>query len=176
MMNHTKIWTELLAPLIFFSILAFVIPIILSALLDVPVSKTLLLVVSTFALEYLAVPVGISLGLNPVFVLVIVTSVALSVVLLIFKILDIVGEKSRRIANFLLKSHEKAKKSRFISKYGVYGLLPAVPFLGFYVCPAIAWIFGWKRGFAVILIIMGFVIISTIMLLSSIGVLEFISE
>ena len=76
----------------------------------------------------------------------------------------------------VLKSHEKAKKSRFISKYGVYGLLPAVPFLGFYVCPAIAWIFGWKRGFAATLIIMGFVIISTIMLLSSIGVLEFISE
>jgi len=176
-MNYTKIKTwiaELSKIFIFWIILAFAIPISISAVLGIHISKTLSLIVSTFALEYFAVPVGIGLGLDPVFVLITVTSVALSVVLLMFKIFDIVGRESKRVSNFLSKSRERGQKSKIIQKYGVYGLVPAVPFLGFYVCPAIAWTLGWRRDYAVILIIIGFVFISTIMLLASIGILGFI--
>ncbi len=157
------------------AILAFGIPIGLSILLNVPISKTISLIISTFALEYLAVPVGIGLGLNPVFVLVVVTSVALSVVVLMFKIFDAIGEKSKRVSDFLSTSNEKAQSSKLIRNYGIYGLLPGAVILGFYICPAIAWILGWRRDHAVVLIIMGFLSISTIMLLATIGVLEFIS-
>ncbi|NMG83388.1 MAG: hypothetical protein GIS02_04195 [Methanosarcinales archaeon] len=150
-MNYTKIKTWIGGHnkiFIFWIILAFAIPISLSVVLGIPILKTLSLIVSTFALEYFAVPVGIGLGLDPVFVLIVVTSVALSAVLLMFKIFDTVGGKSRRVSNFLSKSRERCQKSKIIQKYGVYGLLPAVPFLGFYVCPAIAWIMGWRRDYA----------------------------
>jgi len=109
------------------------------------------------------------------FVLVTVTLVALSVVLSLFKIFDTVGRKSKKVSNFLSKSREKAQKSKIIQKYGVYGLVLAVPFLGFYVCPAIAWTLGWRRSYAAILIIIGFILISTIMLLASTGILRVVS-
>ena len=178
-MNYTKIKTwivELNKIFIFWIILAFAIPISISAVLGIPIPKTLSLIVSTFTLEYFAVPIGIGLGLDPVFVLIVVTSVALSVVLLMFKIFDIVGKKSKRVSNFLSKSREKGQNSKIIQKYGVYGLVPAVPLLGFDVCPAIAWTLGWRRDYAVILIIIGFVFISTIMLSTSIGILGFVSN
>ena len=162
--------------LILWIILAFAIPISLSVMLNISILKTLSLITSTFALEYLAVPVGIGLGLDPVFVLIVVTSVALSVVLLMFKIFDTLGNKSLIISKFLSKSHEKANKSKIIQKYGIYGLVPSVSFLGFYVCPAIAWVLGWRRDYAVILIIVGFVSVSIITLLSSIGILELLSK
>ncbi|RJS72400.1 MAG: hypothetical protein CW694_02805, partial [Candidatus Syntrophoarchaeum sp. WYZ-LMO15] len=176
-MNYTKIKTwiaELSKMFIFWIILAFAIPISISVVLDIPIPKTLSLIASTFTLEYFAVPIGISLGLDPMFVLITVTFVALSVVLLMFKIFDIVGRESKRVSNFLSKSRERGQKSKIIQKYGVYGLVPAVSFLGFYVCPAIAWTLGWRRDYAVIMIIIGFVFISTIMLLASIGILGFI--
>ena len=159
----------------FWVILAFIIPIGMSLVLNIPILKTLSLIASTFTLEYFAVPVGISLGLDPMFVLVTVTFVALSVVLSLFKIFDAVGRKSKKVSDFLSKSHEKAQKSKIIQKYGVYGLVLAVPFLGFYVCPAIAWTIGWRRSYAVILIIIGFILISTIMLLASTGILRVVS-
>ena len=85
------------------------------------------------------------------------------------------GRKSKKVSNFLSKSREKGQKSKIIQKYGVYGLVLAVPFLGFYVCPAIAWTLGWRKGYAVILIIVGFILISTIVLLVNIGILRFVS-
>ena len=85
------------------------------------------------------------------------------------------SEKYKRVSNFLSKSSAKARKSKLIYKYGIYGLIPSVVFLGFYICPAIAWVLGWRRDYALILIITGFVFISTIMLLATTGVLEFIS-
>ena len=171
-----KTWVaELGRVFAFWVILAFIIPIGISLTLDIPLLKTLSLIASTFTLEYLAVPIGISLGLDPMFVLVTVTFVALSVVLSLFKIFDTVGRKSKKVSNFLSKSREKAQKSKIIQKYGVYGLVLAVPFLGFYVCPAIAWTLGWRRSYAVILIIIGFILISTIMLFASTGILRFVS-
>ncbi len=112
-MNYTKIKTWIGGHnkiFIFWIILAFAIPISLSVVLSIPILKTLSLIVSTFALEYFAVPVGIGLGLDPVFVLIVVTSVALSAVLLMFKIFDTVGGKSRRVSNFLSKSRERGSK------------------------------------------------------------------
>ena len=97
-MDYTKIKTWMVGLdkiSIFWIILPFAIPISISAILGIPISKTLSLIVSTFTLEYFAVPVGVGLGLDPVFVLITVTSVALSVVLLMFKIFDIVGREER---------------------------------------------------------------------------------
>lgn len=175
-LHKIKTWVvELSRVFVLWVILAFTFPISISVVLDIPIPKTLSLIVSTFTLEYFAVPIGISLGLDPMFVLVTVTFVALSVVLSMFKIFDVVGRKSKKVSNFLSKSREKAQKSKIIQKYGVYGLVLAVPFLGFYACPAIAWTLGWRRDYAITLTVIGFILISTIMLLTSIGILRFVS-
>ena len=172
---ETKTWaTELGRAFVLSAILTFAIPISVSIVLDVPIPKTLSLIMLTFTLEYFAVPIGIGLGLNPMFVLLVVTCAASSAVLLLFKIFDIAGKKIKKVSNFLSKAREKAQKLKILQRYGVYGLVLAVPFLGFYVCPAIAWTLGWRRSYAIILIIVGFMLISAIMSLASIGVLKFI--
>ncbi len=174
-MNSAKTWILVLVKIfISWGILVFTIPISLSAVLNIPIPKTLSLISSTFALGYFAVAVGIGLGLDPAFVLIVVTSVALSVVLLMFKIFDIMGEKSKKVSNFLSKSRKIAQNSKLIREYGIYGLVPGVVFFGFYICPAIAWVLRWRKDHAIILIIIGYLSISTIMLLATIGVLEFI--
>lgn len=174
-MNGTKTWILVLVKIfIFWGILVFTIPISLSAVLNIPIPKTLSLIALTFALGYFAVPAGIGLGLDPAFVLIVVTSVALSVVLLMFNIFDIMGEKSKIVSNFLSKSRKIGQNSKLIRKYGIYGLVPGVVFFGFYICPAIAWVLGWRKDHAIILIIIGFLSISTIMLLATIGFLKFI--
>ena len=120
-MNYTKIKTwiaELSKIFIFWIILAFAIPISISAVLGIHISKTLSLIVSTFALEYFAVPVGIGLGLNPVFVLITVTSIALSVVLLMFKIFDIVGRESKKFLIFCQNPVNGVKNQRLYKSMG----------------------------------------------------------
>lgn len=169
-----KSWVKLAKTIIIGIILAFGIPISISQVLGIPISKTLSLIVSTFALEYFAVTVGVGLGLKPPFILLVVTCVALSVVLLLLTIFDVIGEKSKRVSNFLSKAREKARKTKVIQKYGVYGLVLAAPLLGFYICPAIAWTLGWRKNHAVPMIIIGFILASSIVLLVSTGILKFI--
>jgi len=120
-MNYTKIKTwivELNKIFIFWIILAFAIPISISAVLGIPIPKTLSLIVSTFTLEYFAVPVGIGLGLDPVFVLIVVTSVALSVVLLMFKIFDIVGKNRSEFLIFCQNLAKRVKTQRLYKSMG----------------------------------------------------------
>ncbi len=172
-MNHKKSWIIKLAKTItIVTALLLGIPISISQALGIPLSKTLSLIASTFALEYFAAAVGAGLGLNPAFILLVTTCVALSVVLLLLTIFDIVGEKSKKISNFLLKARKKAQKTKILQKYGVYGLVFAVPLLGFYICPAIAWTLGWRRSLAVSMITVGFALASSIVLLVSTGILK----
>lgn len=154
-------------------ILAFCIPISISYALGIPIQKTLTLIVAVFALEYFAAAIGISLGLNPAFTILVMTCVALSVIILLMAVFDIVGEKSKKVSNFLSKAREKAKKTKVLQKYGAYGLVLAVPLLGFYVCPAIAWVMGWRRDHAISMIVTGFILASSIVLLAGMGLFKF---
>jgi len=154
------------------SFILFSIPMALAPLFNAKLSKTLTLMASTFALEYFAASVGAGMGLNPFFVLITILSVGSGVVVLMFGIFEFMGTRSKRISGFLARSHEKAQKSKMMRRYGIYGLIPGAVFLGFYVCPAIAWILGWKKDLSAALIIFGLGAASAIVLLSTLGVLQ----
>lgn len=171
---NQKSWVKFAKTVIIGIILAFGIPISISQVLGIHISKTLSLIVSTFALEYFAVTVGVGLGLKPPFILLTVACVALSVVLLLLTIFGVIGEKSKRVSNFLSKAREKARKTKVIQKYGVYGLALAIPLLGFYITPGIAWSMGWRKNLAVSMILTGFILSSSIVLLVSTEILKFI--
>jgi uncharacterized membrane protein len=59
-------------------------------------------------------------------------------------------------------------------KYGIYGLIPGVTFIGVYGCATTAWVFGWDKRGSIILISTGLAIISIIVLLSTLGLLKYI--
>ncbi len=154
--------------------LVLVIPFVLAFIFSQSVPATLALITSTLIIEYGAGPIGLGLGLHPLFVLIVLTSVALGVTLFMFDIFDTLGRHSGRVARFLERSEEKVKGSTIISKYGIYGLVPCVLTLGLYVCPPVSWALVWRRDHAIFLIMGGFIAISAILILVTLGLFSII--
>ncbi len=150
--------------------LILLIPCAAAFLLAQPLPATLALITSTLIIEYGAAPIGIGLGLHPVFVLLVLSCVALGIILFMFDIFDALGRHSERVAGFLARAEEKVHQSTLISKYGIFGLIPCVLTLGLYVCPPVSWALAWRRDQAIFLIMGGFITISAILILVTLGV------
>jgi hypothetical protein len=150
-------------------VLVVVLPLAASIIFSQSPAATIALITTTLVIEYGAAPIGIGLGLDPGFVLFVLTCVALGITLFLFDLFDTLGRHSERAARFLLRSEEKVKQSKLISKYGIYGLVPCVLTLGFYVCPPVAWALAWRRDASIVLIMGGFIAISGILILVTLG-------
>lgn len=149
--------------------LVLFIPVAAAFLLAQPFPATLALITSTLIIEYGAAPIGIGLGLHPAFVLMVLTCVALGITLFLFDLFDTLGRHSPRVARFLARSEERAQQSTLLSKYGIFGLVPCVLTLGFYVCPPVSWALAWRRDYSILLIMGGFIAISVILILATYG-------
>jgi hypothetical protein len=154
--------------------LVLIIPCAAAFIFSQSVPATLALITSTLIIEYGAAPIGIGLGLHPAFVLAVLSSVALGITLFLFEVFDTLGRHSERVARFLARSEEKGKQSMLISRYGIYGLVPCVLTLGFYVCPPVSWALSWRRDHAILLIMGGFIAISVILILATLGLFSII--
>ncbi|MDD1705364.1 MAG: small multi-drug export protein [Methanoregula sp.] len=155
-----------------FLLIAIILPLIPVLILGLPAGGTLALMASTFVIEYGAGPVGIGLGLPPVFVLWVVVCVALGITLLFFDILDALAGHSARVSTFLARAEERAKRSNLISRHGIYGLIPGVMILGIYVCSPVSWILGGNRKYSVVLIFAGYTLAATGTILVTLGILK----
>jgi hypothetical protein len=155
-------------------VLVVILPLTVAFLFTIPLPSTLALITSTLIIEYGAAAIGIGLGLHPVFVLYVLVCVALGVTLALFDFFDIMGEHSERVSQFLKKSSERAKQSSFLTKYGIYGLVPGVMTLGFYVCPPVSWVFGWPKNRSIFLIMTGYITISIVTILATMGIFSLV--
>ena len=154
--------------------LTVVLPIAPALLFNVPIPSVLALIASTFVIEYGAAAAGIGMGLPPLYVLYAVTCIALGVTLVLFDIFDLLGRHSDRVRGFLAKSSERAGRSVFLKKYGIYGLVPCVITLGFYVCPPVSRVMGWQKSRSILLIMGGYIGISLVTILATIGFFKII--
>lgn len=157
-------------------ILTVVLPLVPAFVFNLPIASVLALISGTFVIEYGAAAVGIGLGLPPHYILFVITCVALGVTLTLFDIFDLLGTHSKKVSLFLKTSEERAGRSLFLKKYGIYGLVPCVITLGFYVCPPVSWVLGWPRARSVLLIMAGYIIISVVTILATIGFFTFIQR
>lgn len=155
-----------------FVLLAIVLPLLPVVIFNLSLPATNALITSTFVIEYGAAPIGIGLGLPPVFVFYVLVCIAAGVIFLLYDIFDTLGEHSERITKFLKKSGERAQQSGMLSKYGIYGLIPCVMTLGFYVCPPIAWVLGWRSDLSILMTMTGYITILLITLLLSMGIFD----
>jgi len=130
---------------------------------------TLALMASTFIIEYGAAPVGIFGGLDRIFVLFVLSCIALGVTLILFCLCGTLEEHWPRVARFLEKSRNRAQSYPFLATYGIIGLVPLVMVLGFYVCAPAACILGWRRDYATALIMAGYIIASIVTILLTHG-------
>jgi hypothetical protein len=155
-------------------VLVVVLPLAAAFLLSIPIPSTLALITGTLIIEYGAAPIGLGLGLHPVFVLYVLVCVALGVTLVLFDIFAIMGEHSERVSRFLKRSSDRAKQSSFLTKYGIYGLVPGVMTLGFYVCPPVSWVVGWQKTRSILLIMAGYITISIVTILATMGIFSLV--
>jgi uncharacterized membrane protein len=156
---------------IFLIVIFPVIPVFLSG---IPLSSCLALIASTLIIEYAAVIPGVSLGLPPLYILYVLICVAYGVILTMFDIFDIMGQYSPRVLRFLKKSEDRAHRMPILKKYGIFGLIPCVFVLGFYVSPAVSRVLGWRRDLSILLIMVGYISASVITLLATIGIFRLI--
>jgi uncharacterized membrane protein len=154
--------------------LTLVLPLLTAFLYGIPLSSSLALISGTFAIEYGAAALGIGLGLPPVYVLFVLACVATGVTLAMFDIFDILGEYSPRVSRFLKNSEERAHRSAILTKYGIFGLIPCVITLGFYACPAVSRVMGWRRDLSILLIMVGYISVSIVTLLATIGMVRLV--
>ncbi|MEN6443450.1 MAG: small multi-drug export protein [Methanoregula sp.] len=168
-------WQRLVITLLAGIGLVLVLPLALAMVLALPVTPTLALIAMTLVIEYAAAPGGIALGLPPYFVLGVLCSVALGITLTLYGLFDTLATRSERIGNFLARSQKKANESSILAKYGIFGLVPCVLILGFYVCPAVAWVCGWRRDYAILLTMAGYILASVAIILVTAGVISILS-
>jgi hypothetical protein len=155
-------------------VLAVVIPLIPAFLFGLSLPAVFAMIGSTLVIEYGAATVGLGLGLHPLYVLLILTSVALGVTLFLFGIIDTLQGHSERVNRFLQRSAERGRQSRILTSYGIYGLIPCVMTLGFYVCPPVSCVFGWKRDLSILMIMAGYIGISIATILVTIGIFDLV--
>lgn len=148
-------------------VLILVLPLLLAATFSVSFSDTFVLVGSTFALEYLSILLGVGLKLPPGYVFLTVVSVGTGIFGLALSIFQLLGGRSQRVVNFLLKLRAKTGRLR---KYGIYGLIPGAAFFGLYGCAALVWSLGWNVRQATVLFTIGLAATAAILLFSSISV------
>lgn len=153
-----------------------VVPSLLALLPGIRSDHLLALIGSTLLIESGAPVAGVALGLPPGVVLILVCSVALGVVLLIFTLLDTLDADSPRVSNLLERVRQRYIRSKTLQTYGIYGLVPGMVILGFMICPPIAWLVGWNRRQAVLLMMLGFIIAATGTLAAATGFFRFLPD
>jgi hypothetical protein len=150
-------------------ILAVILPLIPAFIFDIPIASSLALITGTLIIEYGAAALGIGLGLPPLYILYVLSCVALGVTFTLFDIFYLLGVHSKKVSGFLKNSEERAGRSIFLKKYGIYGLVPCVITLGFYICPPVSWVLGWPRDRSILLIMAGYITISIVTILAAMG-------
>jgi len=147
------------------------VPVLVSISTGAPLSAIMALAGSAFLIEYGAVVPGIALGIGFYPTILIISSVALAVILTSFELFDLLARKFGRVEHFLERV-ENGRITGFINHYGIWGLVPGIMVVGFYVCPAVSWIFSWKRSYSVILMMTGYVVSAVAIYLITTGIIN----
>jgi len=125
-----------------------------------------------------AIPLGLSLGLDPLFTLFIAILFNSLVFFPMFFGFKILHEKLLSKVGFLNRRLEKIRKKgeRYVKKYGFLGLTllvsTSLPGAGVYTASFISWVFrlDWKRAF--FSIVLGLIVSGLIVLSLSLGILN----
>jgi uncharacterized membrane protein len=134
-------------------------------------------IISTLVLQGLAPPVGIGLGLHPLLLLAIMTSVAAGVIIGIFRVCDLFSGRSERVTRWIGKVRGTLDRYPGWCTYGEFMLIPImwIPGLGLYGTPVVAWILHWRKSRSILLMLTGWLIACLAVLLTAQGILSLIS-
>ncbi|KAF5039782.1 hypothetical protein DSECCO2_540340 [anaerobic digester metagenome] len=155
-------------------IITTLIPVALGLILSVPVPEVLGLISSTFLLQANAAFVGVWLGLNALFILLVMTLVEIGIVLGIYGILDAFAERSKRIRRLISSTERKMERYPILSRYGAVTLifLPMLPVLDLYSSVIIGWLLRWNRIQSIFFVTLGWILVTGLLLLVAHGIIR----
>jgi uncharacterized membrane protein len=152
--------------------LAIIMPLVPAVALGISLGHTIALISTAFLIEYGAAPVGIVLGLPPLFVFYTIVCVEAGIFIGLFDLFTAVGCTSERVGQFLLTTTQIANRSKTIHRYGVLGLIPLEILIGVYLCAPVSWVLGWRRNVSLAVTMTGYCIAAAITILATIGLLR----
>ena len=123
-------------------------------------------------IEYLAISVGIGLGVDPVLSFVLTVLPSIGICMLVFGLLSYFGEKSQRMTRFQGKVHKRMDKYPKLKRYGVVSNAIFVIIAGIYIGSGIAWLLGWSRFQSILMMALGIVSITLLIGLGTVGIIE----
>ncbi|MEN6443936.1 MAG: hypothetical protein WC391_05385 [Methanoregula sp.] len=175
--HESRAIAEAVRALLFFLAGIIVIPFALGFVFNVPAHVTLGFIAAILVFQPFAAAVGAGLSLPPVFIIATLVSVAFSVIFGIFEICDGFAKRSTRLSHFIAKVKGIADRSVFFKKFGMYMLIPfiLVPGVGLYGCAILDWLFYGKTVRGVLVIMIGWTLISSIILVSSLEILQMVA-
>jgi uncharacterized membrane protein len=130
-------------------------------------------IVSTFLFQAAAVGL-VSLGNDPALGFLTIASIGIAFILIEFEFLIALSARSRKVAAFIRAVEKKARKLRFIERYGAYTLIPLmwIPGIGLYGGVIIGWLFGWDQRKVLALLVTGWLIACFVVLLLVTGIVN----
>jgi uncharacterized membrane protein len=153
-------------------LLILILPLLPVLFLGYPLMPALAMIGSSLIIESTAAPLGIALGLSPVFVFYVLICTETGIFLCLFDIFETIGHSYAPVARFLEKSRHYAHGSATVEKYGILGLIPCEILIGVYANAPLAWVLGWREDHALILTIAGYIPMLVITIWISIGLLQ----
>lgn len=164
---------ELAGWLVGFAWLTIIIPAVVIILLPAGDRPEAAVTLATIPfLEYLAVSVGIGLGLNPIISFSLTVLPCIGLAMLMIGILGFLKDSSKRATKYLQKVQDRMDKYPRLKKYGVASNFVFIMFLGVYIAPGISIILGWPRGRSVFMMAAGISTITLLIGLATMGLFE----
>ena len=144
--------------IVYFFGIAVVVPMVIGVLSGIKVGAMTGFIFSMFALQAIAAPLGLPLGLSPPQILVAMAFFGIGIILGVYEICRTLGTSSKRVASFIEKIRQKTEKYPWLSKYGSAScfLIVWIPGIGLYGTPVISWLLSWKRILSIIFTFAGF--------------------
>ena len=123
-------------------------------------------------IEYLAISVGIGLGVDPVTSFILTVLPCIGICMLFLGLLSYFGEKSQRVTRFQGRVQKRMDKYPKLKRYGVASNAIFVIITGIYIGSGIAWLLGWSRSQSLLMMALGIVSITLLIGLGTVGIIE----
>jgi uncharacterized membrane protein len=156
-----------------FCLLTFILPLLLILLLP-PDQRAdgVATLGSVPIIEYMAVGVGIGLGVNPLVSFLLTLLPCVGICMLVTGLVGYFVDRSERATRFLSKVQKKIDKYPKLKRYGVVSSMVFVIFTGVYIGPGISFILGWPKVRSIFFMALGIGLITMVIGLGTMGVLN----
>jgi hypothetical protein len=150
---------------------ALLLPLLAMLLLKEPLVPTLALIGSGLVIEYGAAPVGIALGLSPLFIFWVLLCTETGIFIGLFDIFNAVGHTWPPAAGVLAGTKDFVDRNPRFGRYGILGLVPCEILIGVYANAPVSWVLGWNKLRSLAFTMLGYIPCLILSILASIGIL-----